>query len=165
MKKLILSLTIVSLLIFPLGAAALTQSQQESLPAVSTEEVHGNVPAQTDAAQAMTPAVHALVLAMTENHLDYDPSDSEFLWTSLYYMLSLYGQMDERAEFTDDTMILPSEMAPRSTPMWLSSPRSPLPSPSGSLTSLPMIPIIWRGAMRLSFRSRWMTLRPRTMDR
>ena len=58
----------------------------------------------------MTPAVHALVLAMTENHLDYDPSDSEFLWTSLYYMLSLYGQMDERAEFTDDTMILPSEM-------------------------------------------------------
>ena len=25
-------------------------------------------------------------------------------------MLSLYGQMDERAEFTDDTMILPSEM-------------------------------------------------------
>lgn len=44
MKKLILSLTIVSLLIFPLGAAALTQSQQESLPAVSTEEVHGNVP-------------------------------------------------------------------------------------------------------------------------
>ena len=110
MKKLILSLTIVSLLIFPLGAAALTQSQQESLPAVSTEEVHGNVPAQTNAAQAMTPAVHALVLAMTENHLDYDPSDSEFLWTSLYYMLSLYGQMDERAEFTDDTMILPSEM-------------------------------------------------------
>lgn len=110
MKKLILSLTIVSLLIFPLGAAALTQSQQESLPAMSTEEVHGNVPAQTDAAQAMTPAVHALVLAMTENHLDYDPSDSEFLWTSLYYMLSLYGQMDERAEFTDDTMILPSEM-------------------------------------------------------
>lgn len=110
MKKLILSLTIVSLLIFPLGAAALTESQQESLPAVSTEEVHGNVPAQTDAAQAMTPAVHALVLAMTENHLDYDPSDSEFLWTSLYYMLSLYGQMDERADFTDDTMILPSEM-------------------------------------------------------
>ena len=112
MKKLILSLTIVSLLIFPLGAAALTDSQQEPLPAVSTEEVHGNVPAQTDAAQAMTPAVHALVLAMTENHLDYDPSDSEFLWTSLYYMLSLYGQMDERADFTDDTMILPSEMVP-----------------------------------------------------
>lgn len=110
MKKLILSLTLVSILIFPLGAAALNQSQQEALPSVSTEEVHGNVPAQSNAAQSMTPAVHALVLAMTENHLDYDPGDSEFLWTSLYYMLSLYGQMDERAEFTDDTMILPSEM-------------------------------------------------------
>lgn len=110
MKKLILSLTIVSMLLFPLGAAALTQSQPEALPSVSTEEVHGNVPAQTDAAQAMTPAVHALVLAMAENHLEYDPSDSEFLWTSLYYMLSLYGSMDERADFTDDTMILPAEM-------------------------------------------------------
>ena len=32
MKKLILSLTIVSLLIFPLGAAALTDSQQEPSP-------------------------------------------------------------------------------------------------------------------------------------
>lgn len=110
MKKLILTLTLVSLLVFPLGAAALTESQQQALPSVSTEEVHGNVPAQSNAAQAMAPAIHALVLSMTENNLDYDPSDSEFLWTSLYYMLSLYGQMDERAEFTDDTMILPSEM-------------------------------------------------------
>lgn len=110
MKKLILTLTLVSLLVFPLGAAALTESQQQDLPSVSTEEVHGNVPAQSNAAQAMAPAIHALVLSMTENNLDYDPSDSEFLWTSLYYMLSLYGQMDERAEFTDDTMILPSEM-------------------------------------------------------
>ena len=74
------------------------------------EEVHGNIPAQADAAQAMYPAVHSLVLAMTENDLEYAPEDSEFLWTSLYYMLSLYGQMDERAELTDDTLILPSEM-------------------------------------------------------
>ena len=108
MKKLILSLTLVSLLALPLGAAALTQP--EALPSVSTEEVHGNVPAQTDAAQAMTPAVHALVLAMAENQLSYDPGDPEFVWTSLYYMLSLYGQMDERAEFTDDAMTLPAEM-------------------------------------------------------
>ena len=108
MKKLILSLTLVSLLALPLGAAALTQP--EALPSVSTEEVHGNVPAQTDAAQAMTPADHALVLAMAENQLSSDPGDPEFVWTSLYYMLSLYGQMDERAEFTDDAMTLPAEM-------------------------------------------------------
>ena len=76
---------------------------------LSVEEVHGNIPAQADAAQAMYPAVHSLVLAMTENDLEYAPEDSEFLWTSLYYMLSLCGQMDERAELTDDMLILPAE--------------------------------------------------------
>ena len=110
MKKLILSLTLISLLTVSLGGVAFAQSQQEPLSEVSVEEVHGNVPAQSDAAQSMYPAIHALVMAMTENHLDYDPEDPEFLWTSLYYMLSLYGQMDERAELTDDTLILPSEM-------------------------------------------------------
>lgn len=108
MKKLILSLAIVSLLVVPFANVALADTQQE--PAVSTQEVHGNVPAQMGAAEAMTPAVHALVLAMAENHLTYDPQDSQFFWTSLYYMLSLYGQMDERAEFTDEIMTLPAEM-------------------------------------------------------
>ena len=89
MKKLILSLTLISLLTVSLGGVA---------------------SAQSDAAQSMYPAIHALVMAMTENHLDYDPEDPEFLWTSLYYMLSLYGQMDERAELTDDTLILPGEV-------------------------------------------------------
>ena len=110
MKKLILSLTLISLLTVSLGGVAFAQSQQEPLSEVSVEEVHGNVPAQSDAAQSMYPAIHALVMAMTENHLDYDPEDPEFLWTSLYYMLSLYGQMDERAELTDDTLILPGEV-------------------------------------------------------
>ena len=109
MKKLLASLTILTILALPLGSAA--SAEQQTPPAdLSVEEVHGNIPAQADAAQAMYPAVHSLVLAMTENDLEYAPEDSEFLWTSLYYMLSLYGQMDERAELTDDTLILPSEM-------------------------------------------------------
>ena len=109
MKKLLASLTILTILALPLGSAA--SAEQQTPPAdLSVEEVHGNIPAQADAAQTMYPAVHSLVLAMTENDLEYAPEDSEFLWTSLYYMLSLYGQMDERAEFTDDTLILPSEM-------------------------------------------------------
>lgn len=108
MKKLILSLLLAAMLAVPMGTVALAQNTQD--PAAVTEEVQGAVPAQSDPAQAMHPAVHALVLAMTENDLDYDPSDSQFLWTSLYYMLSLYGQLDERAEFTDDTLILPSEV-------------------------------------------------------
>ena len=77
---------------------------------MTTETAQGSAPAQADASQSMYPAVHALVMAMTENHLDYDPEDPEFLWTSLYYMLSLYGEMDERSELTDDTLILPSEV-------------------------------------------------------
>ena len=110
MKKLILSLTLIALLTASLGGAAFAQSQQEPLPEVTTETAQGSAPAQADASQSMYPAVHALVMAMTENHLDYDPEDPEFLWTSLYYMLSLYGEMDERSELTDDTLILPSEM-------------------------------------------------------
>ena len=111
MKKLILSLTLVSLLTASLGGVAFAQSQQE-LPSnlSSSETVQGSAPAQTNVSEAMYPAIHALVLAMTENHLEYNPADPEFLWTSLYYMLSLYGQMDERAEFTDDTLLLPSEV-------------------------------------------------------
>lgn len=108
MKKLLASLTILTILALPLGSAA--SAEQQTPPAdLSVEEVHGNIPAQADAAQAMYPAVHSLVLAMTENDLEYAPEDSEFLWTSLYYMLSLYGQMDERAELTDDMLILPAE--------------------------------------------------------
>ena len=110
MKKLILSLTLIALLTASLGGAAFAQSRQEPLPEVTTETAQGSAPAQADASQSMYPAVHALVMAMTENHLDYDPEDPEFLWTSLYYMLSLYGEMDERSELTDDTLILPSEM-------------------------------------------------------
>ena len=110
MKKLVLSLTLFSLLTASLGGAAFAQSQQETSPALSVEEIHGSVPAQADASESMYPAVHALVLAMTENHLDYDPEDPEFLWTSLYYMLSLYGQMDQRAELTDESLLLPGEV-------------------------------------------------------
>lgn len=108
MKKLLASLTILTILALPLGSAAFAEQQTPSID-LSVEEVHGNIPAQADAAQAMYPAVHSLVLAMTENDLEYAPEDGEFLWTSLYYMLSLYGQMDERAELTDDMLILPAE--------------------------------------------------------
>lgn len=110
MKKLILSLTLFALLSASLGGVVFAQPQREPLSQTSPETVQGSVPAQADASQVMYPAVHALVMAMTENHLDYDPKDPEFLWTSLYYMLSLYGQMDQRAELTDDALLLPGEV-------------------------------------------------------
>ena len=139
MKKLLASLTILTILALPLGSAASAEQQTPPID-LSVEEVHGNIPAQADAAQAMYPAVHSLVLAMTENGLEYAPEDSEFLWTSLYYMLSLYGQMDERAELTDDTLILPSEMvqdyAAAPYPQVEQLPGIPAPSPSGSAIRL-----------------------------
>ena len=65
MKKLLASLTILTILALPLGSAA--SAEQQTPPAdLSVEEVHGNIPAQADAAQTMYPAVHSLVLAMTE---------------------------------------------------------------------------------------------------
>ena len=77
-------------------------------PLLASPEAFGDViERMADAARPLRPT---RIVAMTENDLEYAPEDSEFLWTSLYYMLSLYGQMDERAEFTDDTLILPSEM-------------------------------------------------------
>lgn len=110
MKKLILSLTLFALLSASLGGVVFAQPQREPLSQTSPDTVQGSAPAQADASQVMYPAVHALVMAMTENHLDYNPKDPEFLWTSLYYMLSLYGQMDERAELTDDALLLPGEV-------------------------------------------------------
>ena len=110
MKKRILSVSLVLALAVLLGGAAFAQARQEPLSSPSAEEMLASAPAQGDASQSMYPAVHALVMAMTENHLEYNPEDPEFLWTSLYYMLSLYGQMDERAEFTDSEMLLPGEM-------------------------------------------------------
>ena len=52
MKKLLASLTILTILALPLGSAA--SAEQQTPPAdLSVEEVHGNIPAQADAAQTM----------------------------------------------------------------------------------------------------------------
>ena len=106
MKKRIVSITACAVLTTSLVCVSFAQTQQEP-PAAS---VQGNVPAQSQASQAMLPAVHALVLSMTENDLTFNPEDPQFLWTSLYYMLGLYGEYDQRAELTDESLILPTEV-------------------------------------------------------
>ena len=109
MKKLILFLTVLALVILPFGAQA-AQPQQDSDSAGQAQRfIPGSVPAQTDLSQSMRPAIHALVLTMAENDLSYDQNSELFFWTGMYYMLSLYGEMDDRAELTDDTLILPTE--------------------------------------------------------
>ena len=106
MKKRIVSITAYAVLTTSLVCVSFAQVQQET----PTASVQGNVPAQSQASQAMLPAVHALVLSMTENDLDFNPEDPQFLWTSLYYMLGLYGEYDQRAELTDESLILPTEV-------------------------------------------------------
>lgn len=114
MKKLLLTTMITALLIAPLPGVALAEDQQATLPDTSVtldeEFIPGQVPAQTDAAQAMTPAIHAMILSMFHYELtQYSFSDPSLGWETLYNMLSLYGQMDERSEYLDEQLLLPSE--------------------------------------------------------
>ena len=71
--------------------------------------IPGSVPAQSATMEGMIPPVNALVLCMLEHGLTYDEDSELFLWNSVYYMISLYGQMDSRAELTDAELILPTE--------------------------------------------------------
>lgn len=116
MKKLLLTAMIATLLIVPLQGVAMAENQEalSSEPAVSQDSgfVPGEVPAQTDAIQSMTPAVHAMILAMFHHNLtQFDYTDPALGWETLYNMLSLYGQMDERAEYLNEQLVLPVETA------------------------------------------------------
>lgn len=114
MKKLLLTAMIATLLIVPLQGVAMAETQEavSSETAVSQDStfVPGEVPAQTDAVQSMTPAVHAMILAMFHYNLSqFDYSNPQLGWETLYNMLSLYGQMDERSEYLDERLVLPVE--------------------------------------------------------
>ena len=120
MKKLLLTAMIAAMLIVPFHGVAMARNQETSPEAPvsqldadqDTGFVPGDVPAQTDAAQAMTPAIHAMMMAMFHYELDsFDFADAQLGWETLYNMLSLYGQMDERSEYLDEDLILPVETA------------------------------------------------------
>lgn len=109
MKKLLMTLLLASALILPLGSVALAENAETSQPQ-GFEFVPGTVPAQTSSWESMTPAIHAALLAMLNQDVQsFSPADNALAWESLYNMLSLYGQMDDRAEYRDDLLVLPSE--------------------------------------------------------
>ena len=110
MKKWMIALMMAALLIVPMGGIAYAVGEGAPAAPVAGEFIPGDVPAQSGTMDAMVAPVNALVMCMVEQGLAYNDQDDVFLWNSLYYMLSLCGQMDERAELTDDTLILPSEM-------------------------------------------------------
>ena len=112
MKKLLLTALIASLLVLPLGTVALADHEETPQEVQSAQEyVPGGVPAQVGAEQSMAPALHAVMLAAMNHGLSsFDPNDQALAWESLYNMLSLYGQLDDRSEYRDpDTLLLLSE--------------------------------------------------------
>lgn len=113
MKKLLLTAMIAALLVMPLAGVALAQTPEASAPAGTAQEPAfgpGCVPAETDALASMTPALHAVVLAMLHQEQDrFSPDNGELVWESLYNMLSLYGQLDERSSYVNGDLVLPVE--------------------------------------------------------
>lgn len=110
MKKKLISLVLIAVMLCSLsGLAYAAHDKDLPVPPAQSVFVPGGVPAQSGPMEGMVPPINALVLCMLEQDLDYDESDDVFVWNSLYYMISLYGQMDSRAELTDDTLTLPGE--------------------------------------------------------
>lgn len=110
MKKIVMTALITSMMIVPFGAAAAANQVELPTPPAQVEYVPGRVPAQVSVCETMSPAIHAAMLAMM-NHQNskFDATDSELAWESLYNMLSMYGQLDERAEYQDENLVIPSE--------------------------------------------------------
>lgn len=113
MKKLLMTALITSLLVLPLGTVALADHEEAPMETVQSVQdyIPGGVPAQVDAEQSMAPALHAVLLAMMNHNLTtFDPDNTALSWESLYNMLSLYGQLDNRSEYQNsDTLLLLSE--------------------------------------------------------
>ena len=84
MKKWMIALMMAALLIVPMGGIAYAVGEGAPAAPAAGEFIPGDVPAQSGTMDAMVAPVNALVMC-------------------------LCGQMDERAELTDDMLILPAE--------------------------------------------------------
>lgn len=108
LKKLFAAALIAAFLILPVSSAAPVQFEAASYPEQGYRP--GNVPAQTDAAESISPALHALVLAMLNHDVDsLSFDDASLTWEVLYNMLSLYGQLDTRSVTEQGDLLLPEE--------------------------------------------------------
>lgn len=111
MKKLLCTLLSVCLLALPMSAGVLADDLSET-PQTQYEEVGflpGSVPADSALTDGIRLPLGALALSMLESGMDYDAGSDAFIWNALYYVLSLYGQEDDRAQVTEHSLLLPSE--------------------------------------------------------
>ena len=111
MIKLVCTLLSVCLLALPMSASVLADDLSAA-PQTQYEEV-GFLPGTVPAASALTDGISlplsALALSMLECGLEYDANSDAFVWNALYYVLSLYGHTDDRAQVTEQALLLPSE--------------------------------------------------------
>jgi hypothetical protein len=110
-KKLLLTVLIAAMMILPLGTVAMADDKPITEVSAEPELIYvpGEAPAQ-NSVQFMTPALHAVLLAMeNQNVLSFTTEDPLMSWEMLYNLLSMYGQMDERASYDGELLILPAE--------------------------------------------------------
>ena len=113
LRKMLLTLTAAAVLALSIPFAALAVNGGEiALPAgdvtAETGFVPGSIPAETGAVESMTPALHAGLLTLL--HLGDDALTGDAgRWETVYNMLSLYGQLDERADSGDGLLTVPAK--------------------------------------------------------
>ena len=109
MKKILTAALAAALLIVPFSAAAAPDQVELPLPPAANY-VPGTAPAEVTVAEAMTPAVHAAMLAMLNHQVNsFAAEDTSLTWETLYNMLSMYGQLDDRAEYQGENLLIPAE--------------------------------------------------------
>jgi hypothetical protein len=117
MEKLIPLLLSLCLLVTPMmGKVSADDHDQVVSPEIFQQSVEqdmtfpdGSVPADSALLDGIQLPIHALVLSMIEHEENYDIQSPDFVWNALYYSLSMYGQADDRAQLTQDALLLPSE--------------------------------------------------------
>lgn len=120
MKKLILSTLVLTALLLPMTSGVMAEEEPSSLipPAVELFDPGpaeafrpGSVPADSSLTDAIRLPVTALAQTMLETGLSYESANDTFVWNTLYYALSIFGQLDDRAQLTDQALLFPSETA------------------------------------------------------
>ncbi len=116
MKKTLSRILAAAVLILPVSCFTLAGCGQTEAPAAPAASAHslsydaGDAPAQTTTAEAAAPMLHGVLLAMlNQGAEEFDPADRALAWESLYNMLSLYGQLDNRSEYEGEDLLLPAE--------------------------------------------------------
>lgn len=114
MKKILMAALLTALLVLPMEGVVLAQTPEAiPSPPEATQELDyapGTAPAETGALDSIAPALHGVVLAMLhQEEGSFAQAGPVARWEALYNTLSLYGQMDDRADCSEEELVLPAE--------------------------------------------------------